>query len=257
MSAEARSDRLRSFRRKSRKSRPVRAVAMAAGGQVHIKPVAEKLEALSDAVFGFSMTLLVVSLDVPKTVAELFEVMQGFIAFAITFAILLMIWFNHYKFFRRYGLEDSTTASLNSVLLFVVVFFVYPLKFVFTVLVNAFMGRPVPPITLEEAITMMIIYGLGYVAIFLTFGLVYWHAYRKRKDLQLNEIEIFDTKGSLRENLIQTLVGVISIMIAWIGRQPAIAGWMYAALGPIMTFHGTWTGKRRRVLEEKSLNTPE
>jgi uncharacterized membrane protein len=80
-----------------------------------------RLEGLSDAVFGFAITLLVVSLEVPNTYEELRNLMRGFVAFGASFAVLIMIWYEHYKFFRRYGLEDLWIITLNSMLLFVVV----------------------------------------------------------------------------------------------------------------------------------------
>src|SRR6266403_1270249 len=95
-----------------------------------------RIEGLSDAVFGFAVTLLVVSLEVPKTYAELMQAMRGFGAFAICFTLLIVIWFNQYKFFRRYGLQDNLTVVLNLALLFVVLFYVYPLKFVFSFFVS-------------------------------------------------------------------------------------------------------------------------
>src|SRR5437773_6272382 len=99
-----------------------------------------RIEGLSDAVFGFAVTLLVVSLEVPKTFAELMEAMRGFGAFAICFTLLIVVWFNQYKFFRRYGLQDNLTVVLNLALLVVVLFYVYPLKFVFTFLISIFTG---------------------------------------------------------------------------------------------------------------------
>jgi len=62
-----------------------------------------RLEGLSDAVFGFAITLLIVSLEVPKTSGELIETMRGFIAFAFTFVMLFSIWHRQFTFFRRYG----------------------------------------------------------------------------------------------------------------------------------------------------------
>src|SRR2546423_12115859 len=77
-----------------------------------------RIEGLSDAVFAFAVTLLVVSLEVPKTFNELAETMRGFGAFAISFVLLFGVWFNQYKFFRRYGLQDTVTVLLNAALLF-------------------------------------------------------------------------------------------------------------------------------------------
>ena len=85
-----------------------------------------RTEGLSDAVFGFAITLLVVSLEVPRTYGDLMQTMRGFGAFAISFTLLFIVWYNQYKFFRRYGLQDNTTMLLNGVLLFVVIFYVYP-----------------------------------------------------------------------------------------------------------------------------------
>src|SRR5437763_2885902 len=99
-----------------------------------------RLEGFSDAVFAFAVTLLVVSLEVPKTFHELLQVIRAFPAFAVSFALLFQIWWRHYRFFRRYDLEDPYVITVTGFLLFVVLFFVYPLKFLWSVLFAQFSG---------------------------------------------------------------------------------------------------------------------
>src|ERR1700716_3724170 len=99
-----------------------------------------RIEGLSDAVFAFAVTLLVVSLEVPKTFNELAAIMRGFFPFAICFFLLMQVWHEQYLSFRRYNLQDSTSTILNCILLFMVLFYVYPLKFLFSFLINEWMG---------------------------------------------------------------------------------------------------------------------
>ena len=101
-----------------------------------------RLESFSDAVFGFALTLLVVSLEVPKSFADLIAAMKDFPAFAVCFAMLAMLWNSHYRFCRRYGLDDGTTRFFTCVLLFIVLLYVYPLKFLFNLSVNDMIFGP-------------------------------------------------------------------------------------------------------------------
>ena len=225
-----------------------------------------RIEGLTDAVFAFAVTLLVVSLEVPKTFGELAETMRGFGAFAISFALLFMIWFNHFKFFRRYGLQDNITVCLNGVLLFVVLFYVYPLKFLFSYLVNVFTGGHgevrLPNGNVEAMVegnqmaTLLLIFGLGYVAVFGVFILLHLHAYRKRSVLALNELELFDTRDSIQESALNCGIGLLSICIAVFGgRYSALAGPSYMLVGVVMTIHGMIMGKGRKRLEKEATAT--
>ena len=138
-----------------------------------------RLEAFSDAVFGFAITLLVVSLEVPNSFDELLQVMKGLPVFAVTFAILLMMWQEHHNLFKRFPASDGVTIWLNGALLFVVLSYVYPLKFLFTGIVGPGgmrFGQNASLIRLEQMVTLMIVYGAGFATIFMLFAAMYWRA---------------------------------------------------------------------------------
>lgn len=223
-----------------------------------------RLEALSDGTFAFAITLLVVSLEVPSTFEELLVVIRGFPAFAVCFTFLIWIWFQHWRFFRRYGLEDAGTAALNAALLFVVLFYVYPLKFLWTLLLNALsrgstavpvaQGVP-PPMQGFHGAQLMQIYGLGFMAIFFLIALLYVRAYMKREALGLNELEQFDTRAGILENFAVGSVGVLSIMMVtvWGSRAGFWAGICYGLIGPVKAVHGFWAGTTRARMAQDYL----
>lgn len=120
-----------------------------------------RVEGFSDVVFGFALTLLVVSLEVPKTYEELQNVARGFLPFALCFAFLMTIWMAHFRFFRRYGLEDAGTIAVNALVLFLVLFYVYPVKFLFALVVAPHGGPPPFSHPSQQIRGLMELYGWG------------------------------------------------------------------------------------------------
>jgi len=233
-----------------------------------------RMDAFTDAVFAFAITLLVVSLEVPQSTSELFQTMQGFIPFGICIILLMQIWFSHYNFSLRYGLSDNVTMYLNILLLFVVLYYVYPLKFLFTFLFklsvylfSAIINHPSSYAMQEELFGniiqhpedmngLMVIYGMGAAVIFLIFTFMHLHAYRKREDLELDTIEIFETNRSIYHYILMAAVPIISVVVTLIlslkytWQAGAIGGFVYMLYPLLVPLFESKMEKRKRILKE-------
>lgn len=209
-----------------------------------------RLEAFCDVVFGFAITLLVVSLEVPRNFEELMHVMRGFLPFAACFAQFVLIWITHYRFSRRYGLEDPYTVFLNVLLLFLVLFYVYPLKFLFTHILGGLVGmETLEDVGWHDTSVLMRVYSFGFAAVFALFALMYLHAYKLRVKLDLSPLESLVTRIAIRENFVLTMFGIVSFLIAF--KQPGLAGMLYMGIGIFFWIHSSIMGKRVRLLHEK------
>ena len=207
-----------------------------------------RVDGFSDVVFGFALTLLVVSLEVPHTFAELNASLRGFLPFAVCFLILLSIWYSHYTFFRRYGLHDTATIVLNATLLFVVLYYVYPLKFLFTMLTNGLIGRQAAAFgTDREMRELMLLYGVGFMAVYLLFTALYWNAWRQRSALAMNAAELLLTKSSLWRNAVMAAVGLVACVAALL----APAG--YAGMAGLTYLLLIVVGRVHHALEKRQL----
>jgi len=207
-----------------------------------------RLEGFSDAVFGFALTLLVVSLDTPKDFEGLKALVAGFLPFALMFAMVCWIWYQHNVFFRRYGLQDAWTAFLNAVLLFVVLFYVYPLRFLTLALVGGLTMEKgtYPDIRDADGTMLMTLYSVGVLLIFSVFLLLHWHAWRKRVELDLDAFEQMVLKFSARGHALSAGIAVVSlVLVAALPTQPAWGGIIYSMMGPAHGWNGYKAGRAR------------
>jgi len=210
-----------------------------------------RLEAFSDCVFALAITLIVIALEVPKTVASLLEIMRSVPVFAVCFATLLNVWWVHHRFFRRYGLNDLPVFLLNGALLFLVLLYVYPLRFLF----GQFFGTdPRTPIDVVEARELFTIYGSGFAAVYLVFVLMHVHAWRMREVLGLDELERWLTLETIAHHAALVCIGLVSVAIAIFAEPEHIsyAGFSFFAIPIVLTAVGTWFGRRIGPLERRS-----
>ena len=126
----------------------------------------------------------------------------------------------------------------------------YPLKFLATLVFGQmFDPASTAPIEAGQFSQLIVIYGLGYVAVFVVFLLMYLYALRKRHVLHLTRLDLFDARYAIEADVINIGTGLGSIALALLGAPPLAAGLFYFVLGPLRAVHGARSGRRRRTLE--------
>lgn len=185
-----------------------------------------RIEALSDAVFAFSVSLLVAALEVPQTFDELTIILKGAIPFFATVSLVFIFWYQQYKFFRHYGLNDIKIIVLNLVYLALILFYIYPLKFLFSVLLSASTGIDLFPKAAEKGLAVLSnddfpkligLFSVGYLLIWMLLFFMHSIALKSAKELELNEYETAYTIKETRGALWNAMVGLVAIIFLMTG----------------------------------------
>lgn len=198
----------------------------------------DRVEAFSDGVFAFAATLMVVTLDMDESLQLIGAKASNFISFGVSFFVLVVLWKVHYNFFRKTSYIDNWIITFNSILLFVVLYYVFPLKS----LINSWMG--VKSITADELSALFVMYGFGFALIFLCYALMYYRAYQKTMTLGRSVDLLF----SAQHFSLYVLTAILSILlgILKVGITFGAPGFFYALLGPLCYFHAVWFEKKYR-----------
>lgn len=206
-----------------------------------------RVEALSDAVFAFSVSLLVASLEVPQTFEELKTILKGAIPFFATVAILFLFWYQQNLFFRHYGLNDFKTVLLNLSYLAVILFYVYPLKFLFSLLLSSWTGidlfpkateKHLPVLMQHDLAELIMIFSAGYFVIWLLLFLMHKRALFFSKELELNQFEAGYTKKEKRGALWNASVGIVAFLLA-MARFEWLSGICYLTIPVLLVLNET------------------
>lgn len=198
-----------------------------------------RIEAFSDGVFAFAATLLVVSLGMDSSDSIMDVDLKSFAGFAISFFVLFSFWYLHYNFFRRTKYMDNWIITCNAILLFVVLYYVFPLKS----LINSWFEDQ--GMTYDRLAGLFELYGIGFALIFLCFSLMYYRAYKKSKHLELS-LELYFYS---RHFALFVIVGVISIIVAYLklGITFGLPGILYCLIGLFCSVHSYLFYKKYKI----------
>lgn len=196
-----------------------------------------RLEAFVDAAFAFAVTLLVISIDaVPANREELLAALKGVPAFAASFAVIAVFWWDHNVWSRRFGLDDGVSVLLSLILVFLVLVYVYPLKAMFSAMFDWMSGGWLASGYQVRTLADLQVMFQVYAAVFTTMGLLllalHGHAWRQRDRLQLDATERAHLRGQLWVGLLLPCTGLLSFIAASLLR-PGLPGWAYSAPGTL------------------------
>jgi len=133
-----------------------------------------RVEAFSDGVFAFAATLLALGIRIPRlddadASAGLQQLLIGqwpsYVAFALSFANVGIVWANHHLMFSQFVRTDRTVVSLNLLLLVFVAFVPVPTAILGTWVVSE-RDRPVA----------VVLYGALFVIYGVLHNVLWWYA---------------------------------------------------------------------------------
>ncbi|MGD9891559.1 MAG: TMEM175 family protein [Dehalococcoidia bacterium] len=184
-----------------------------------------RLISLSDGVFAFAMTLMVITLDVPKpdsvTTAELPRAVQRqwpeFLGYGLTFWIIATFWFVHRRFFRQIVAEDVAVGWLNIAFLFCIVFLPYP---------TDMMGD------FEQSRFALIFYATTMIVTSAILS-VLWEYSRRRGLMAKSVVEREHFSARLRSALIPSVM-LLSIALSFFSLAAARISWTLILVGEIV-----------------------
>ncbi len=191
-----------------------------------------RLEALSDGVFAITISLLVITLEVPANFSALSDLIAQLPVFLASFLILMAAWRAHF--------------------LFLILFFAFPLKFMAMFLWSVITGAdtaamfaaPAGSLPADDPMAqrakMLIYLGLGVMGLFGSLAALSARAWAAREALQLNAVERAMTLSSLLRLLIAVGVALIAWIVVWSGAQPGVAGICYFMLVPLLIAYAIW-----------------
>src|SRR5262249_34174508 len=101
---------------------------------------------------------------------------------------------------------------------------------------------------------LLMVFALGFIAVFLLLGAMYLNVLRLRKRLELDEMELFETRSAIGEYLLLIAVGVMSLVLSrFSGFLLSLAGPVYFLIGVVETVYHTIVGRRRALLSKRLL----
>jgi uncharacterized membrane protein len=170
-----------------------------------------RLEGFSDGVFAVAITLLVLGLQPPaqpildegKLLSWLGSQFPHYLAFVTSFATIGVMWLNHHRMFNYIKRVDTTSMSLNLLLLLSIVFIPFP-----TALVAEYLTMP-------DHHTAAALFNGSYLFMAICFNVLFRYAAHENRLLgqEIDQSELQTMRGQFNLGPIPYL---ITFALTWV-----------------------------------------
>ena len=198
----------------------------------------DRLLALSDGVFGFALTLMAITIDVPDSTRVpasemprmVWEQLSQFVSYVITFFVVGSYWAAHHRIFRFIRGQDTGLVWLNMAFLFCVAFLPYP-----TDLAGEYPGSRFAAV----------FYAASMIVASLVLTLLWWYASRDPR-LVHPHISPQRVHYLILRGLAVPAVFLVSIVVAFVDANAAKYCWLvtFAAQALLGRLHGRAAGRK-------------
>src|SRR5256885_12885712 len=156
----------------------------------------QRLEAFSDLVFGFSLSLLATRLDVPADAAQVFDAAR-WATFIVTFGMICAIWLSHYRIFRHDFVAHIPDVIINFVFLLGIAVLPYS--------VQTFLR-------FSNAPNVIVLYFGDFALIIAALATLRWRALRQRRDSSDADVRLREWRGTVRPYILVAVI--IAFLVA-------------------------------------------
>jgi uncharacterized membrane protein len=144
-----------------------------------------RVEAFSDGVFAIAITLLILAVGLEQGLAggsvkhQLLHLWPAYIAYAVSFLTVGIMWVNHHQIFRHFARVDRPLLLLNILLLMCISFTPFPTRVVAAHATNG-----------DDRQAAAVLYGLTFTVTSICFLAVWFYGSRRllRSDTDMREV---------------------------------------------------------------------
>jgi uncharacterized membrane protein len=149
-----------------------------------------RLEAFSDLVFGLSLSLIAVRLDIPESQAEIFAPTRWG-TFVVTFGMICGIWLAHYRIFRHRFVAGPADVIVNFVFLFGIAVLPYAVQTL---------------LRFDNSLNAIILYLGDFALVLGALVTLRWSALRQRRNDDDAGARLREWRGIVRQSILVILI---------------------------------------------------